>query len=120
MALWTDDGAMLSRHVVAAEEIVVPDHFHLEGTTAIRRLQMRDEISSDEARQAFEHLLALRVRRVDTLPLVREAWALRHNVTIGDGLYVVLARRLDIPLVTGDVRLTKAPHLGIDILTATQ
>lgn len=115
--MWTNDGSRLARYIVETEEIVVPDHFHLEGTAAIRRLQMRDEVSSDGAQQAFEQLLSLRVRRVDALPLLREAWSMRHNVTMGDALYVVLARRLHVALVTGDVRLAKAPHLGVDILT---
>ncbi|MGQ0825366.1 MAG: hypothetical protein ACT4OX_10130 [Actinomycetota bacterium] len=42
---------------------------------------------------------------MQVLPLVAEAWALRHNVTVADGLQVVLARHLDAPLVTTDLRL---------------
>jgi len=44
---------------------------------------------------------------------------MRHNVTIGDGLYVAIAQRLDIALVTGDARLARAPNLGIEILDDT-
>ncbi|MGH8906669.1 MAG: hypothetical protein ACRD0K_09165 [Egibacteraceae bacterium] len=39
-----------------------------------------------------------------------------HNVTVADALYVVLARRLGAPLVTGDRRLTRAPSLGIRLI----
>jgi predicted nucleic acid-binding protein len=77
---------------------------------------MREEISGDEARTAFDQLLALRVRRTDTLPLLREAWALRHNVTMADALYVVLARRLGVVLVSGDARLRNAPNLDVRIV----
>lgn len=118
MALWTDDGSCLARHVAEAEEIVVPDHFHLEATAAIRRLEFRDEVSNDAVREEFEQLLTLRVRRVDTVPLLREAWIMRQNVTMADALYVVLARRLHVALVTGDARLARAPRLGVEILTA--
>jgi predicted nucleic acid-binding protein len=119
VALWTDDGERLSRHVVDAAEVVVPDHFHLEATTALRRLELREEISAEEATAAFEHVLALRARRVDTVPLLAEAWRLRHNITTGDALYVVLARRLGTALVTGDAKLSRAPHLDVEIRTAS-
>jgi predicted nucleic acid-binding protein len=41
---------------------------------------------------------------------------MRHNVTVADALYGVIARRLGVPLVTGDVRLAKAPGLGVEML----
>lgn len=39
------------------------------------------------------------------------AWTWRDNLTFYDALYVALATRLDVPLVTGDRRLSKAPVL---------
>lgn len=119
IALWTDVGARLAEHVIAAHEVVVPDHFYLETTAAIRQLELRDEISAGEASDVLDHLLTMRARRVDTLPLIEEAWTLRYNVTVGDALYVVVARRLGIPFVTGDVRLSNAPGLNIEVLTSS-
>ncbi|MBO0855315.1 MAG: type II toxin-antitoxin system VapC family toxin [Nocardia sp.] len=43
--------------------------------------------------------------------LALEAWKLRGTVTFYDGLYVALAARLDIPLLTRDIKLSKAPGL---------
>ncbi|WP_194838116.1 type II toxin-antitoxin system VapC family toxin [Nocardia sp. XZ_19_369] len=43
--------------------------------------------------------------------LAAEAWLLRHTITFYDGLYVALAARLEIPLLTADVKLSKAPGL---------
>ncbi|MDN5917903.1 MAG: type II toxin-antitoxin system VapC family toxin [Pseudonocardia sp.] len=37
------------------------------------------------------------------------AWTLRHTVTFYDALYVALAVRLALPLVTADARLARAP-----------
>lgn len=116
IALWTDVGSRLASEVLDAGEVVVPDHFHLEAAGALRRIELRGEVSPTDAQAALEHLLALRVRRVDTSPLLLEAWGMRHNVTVADALYVVIARRLDVPLVTGDVRLAKAPGLGVEVL----
>jgi predicted nucleic acid-binding protein len=52
-------------------------------------------------------------------PLVEEAWAYRHNLVIADGLYVVLAMRLGVDLITGDRRLANAPTLpsGLKVRT---
>lgn len=116
IVLWTALGGGLAAHVAEAADVVVPDHFHLECAAALRRLELRGEVAPEVASAALEQVLTLRVRRVDTRPLLREAWSLRANVTMADALYVVLARRLGAPLVTGDVRLTKAPKLGIEVL----
>lgn len=102
-----------------AAEIVVPDHFHLECASALRRIELRREVSPTEAQTALEQLLDLRVRRVSTAPLVREAWGMRHNVTVADALYVIIARRLQVALVTGDARLARAPGLGVEILSTS-
>ncbi|HEV2895331.1 MAG TPA: type II toxin-antitoxin system VapC family toxin [Actinomycetota bacterium] len=52
-----------------------------------------------------------------TLPLLPRAWALRANVTSYDACYVALARELRCPLVTGDLRLSRAPGLGVPLIT---
>lgn len=98
---------------------MVPDHFHLECGAALRRLELHGELTSEEAQAAFDQLLALRVRRVDTAPLLRPAWSMRHNVTLADALYVTIAQRLSVALVTGDLRLARAPGLGISVLTSS-
>lgn len=48
-------------------------------------------------------------------PLAELAWALRDNLTFYDALYVALAARLDLPLLTADARLSRAPHLPCTI-----
>jgi len=51
-------------------------------------------------------------------PLLREAWTLRHNVTVHDAVYVVLTRHLDdAVLVTADENLSRAPGLGVETIT---
>ncbi len=41
---------------------------------------------------------------------------MRENLTVADAVYVVLARHVDGPLLTGDRRLARAPKLGITVL----
>ena len=43
--------------------------------------------------------------------LAHAAWALRHNLSYYDALYVALAARLGIPLLTADARLARVPGL---------
>ena len=42
---------------------------------------------------------------------------MRHTITIPDAIYVALARHLEAPLVTADLRLARAPGLGITVIT---
>lgn len=119
IVLWTEDGSILSTHVLDAEEVVVPDHFHVEVVAALRRMEMRGELTGADAQEALRQVLALHVRRVSTLPLLPDAWKLRHNVTVADALYVIIARRLRVALVTGDNRLARAPGLDVDVITSS-
>ena len=47
--------------------------------------------------------------------LAGAAWDLRDNVTFYDALYVALAAALDVPLLTADARLTRAPGLPCQV-----
>src|SRR5512135_3909070 len=67
IVLWTEEGSRLAHHVRDADEVAVPDHFHLECAAALRRMELR-ELTTTEAHTAFDQMLALRVRRVDTAP----------------------------------------------------
>lgn len=44
--------------------------------------------------------------------LAELAWRWRDNLSFYDALYVALAVRLDVPLLTGDRRLSRAPGLA--------
>jgi predicted nucleic acid-binding protein len=93
-----------------------PDHLYVEAGAAVRKMRLRGLISVERADAAIAQLLALPVTVVRSKPLVPEAWAMRENVTVADAVYVVLARHLDGPLLTGDRRLARAPKLGITVL----
>ena len=119
VALWTEEGSRLAGYVLEADVIAVPDHFHLECASALRRMELRGELSLTEAQTALERVLGLRVRRVSTAPLLGEAWDMRHNLTVADALYVIVARRLQVALVTGDAHLARAPGLGVEVLSSS-
>jgi predicted nucleic acid-binding protein len=119
VALWTEEGSRLAGYLLDADDIAVPDHFHLECASALRHMELRGELSVTEAQTALERVLGLRVRRVSTAPLLGEAWDMRHNLTMAAALYVIVARRLQVALVTGDARLARAPGLGVEVLSSS-
>jgi predicted nucleic acid-binding protein len=47
---------------------------------------------------------------------MRDAWALRANLSLRDALYVALARRLESVVVTADARLARAGGIGVSIV----
>ena len=78
----------------------------------LRQLVHRKEITAETALTALHALPNLvDFRYSHTRKLLGLAWELRHNISFYDGLYVALATVLDLPLLTGDVKLSKAPGL---------
>ncbi len=80
-------------------------------------MELSGAVSEDRSALALRRLLTLRATRLQIKPLLGEAWMLRHNLTVADALYVVLARRLGAPLVTADQRLAASPGLGVTVLS---
>lgn len=117
ICLRTPAGLSLSTRLPPHAETHVPEHFYVEVAAALRRMELAGATPSERAGLGFRRLLALPCTRVQVRHLLPNAWSLRHNLTIADGVYVVLTRALDATLVTGDQRLSRAPKLGIRIIT---
>ena len=105
-ALFAERGVLWAPHLVDAEK----GH-------ALRRTVIAGELSADAARAALDDLAELPIRRAGHRGLLQRAWALRENVTFYDGLYVALAERLDLPVLTLDGRLAKAAGVRATIRT---
>ncbi len=65
---------------------------------------------------AIDDLEDLGLVRYPALPLMRRAFELRDNVTAYDAVHVVLAERLDCPLVTADRRPAAAVTCSVEVL----
>lgn len=86
----------------------------------LRRTERTGQINATTAATALAALPGLiDYRYQHTGRLATIAWGLRHTITFCDALYVALATMLDIPLLTRDVRLSRAPGLScaIEVLT---
>jgi len=102
---------------VGATDMVAPDVVNPEVLAILRRLERTGSLPAREAVQAVDDLMDAPVRRFSTLPLLAEAWMLPANVSAADACYVVLARILRCPLVTADRKLSRAPGLGVPLIT---
>jgi predicted nucleic acid-binding protein len=104
-------------HAVGTSALAAPDIVNPEVLSVLRRLERTGELRAARAGQAIDDLVDAPVRRFPTLPLLPVVWELRGSVSSYDACYVALARALGCPLVTGDLRLARAPGLGVPLVT---
>jgi predicted nucleic acid-binding protein len=83
----------------------------------LRRGERRGEISEDTARTGLRALSEMiDYRYPHTGRIADKAWAMPQAITFYDALYVALAVMLDVPLLTSDGRLSKAPGLPCEVV----
>ena len=91
-------------------EVWAPHLVDAEVGHVLRRAVASAELTARSAAAALDDLAEFPLRRAAHLGLLRRAWTLRKNVTFYDALYVALAERLDMPLLTFDRRLAAVPQ----------
>jgi len=89
-------------------EVHVPEHFHVEVLSVLRRYAVRRELSERRSAVALDALAELRAVRYPVIEMVDQVWELRNTLTAYDAAYFALARRLDVQLVTLDSGLAAA------------
>jgi len=117
IALQSPIGRQLQAKIPAGATTWVPEHYFVEIAGVLRRDEINRRHSAARVQVALDRLLAAPVRRVSVLPLVGKAWSLRHNMTVADALYVVVAKHLGAELVTTDLKLANSPTLPISTIT---
>ena len=86
-----------------------PHLLDIEVTQALRRLVAAKVVSATRARQALDDLADLPMTRYPHDWLLDRIWELKQNLTAYDATYVALAEALDVPLITCDARIKRAP-----------
>jgi predicted nucleic acid-binding protein len=97
-------GASLAKHT----EIHVPEHFHIEVMSALRRRLLHGDMSEVGAARALASLAALRALSYPVRELIAPIWKLRANLSVYDAAYLALAQKLDAGLITLDGALAEA------------
>ena len=105
------------RQVVGDTEMVAPDVINSEILSALRRFERIGELPTGRARKALDDLVSVPLRRFPTLPLLPAVWELRAGITSYDACYVALAQAVGCTLVTADLKLSRAPGLGVPLIT---
>lgn len=76
----------------------------------VLRRQVRVGVVDEPTARGFLHgLRHMITERYPHDPILAAAWALRDNVSFYDALYVALAARLGLPLLTTDRKLSETP-----------
>jgi predicted nucleic acid-binding protein len=107
--LHTTRGESLTDQIPRGSHWWAPDHYPVEVAAALRGAELRGDIKPAHAVHLFakvQHAKAL--RRAQIQPLLPYAWRKRHQLSVYDALYVVLAEHLHATLVTADVKLANA------------
>jgi predicted nucleic acid-binding protein len=92
-----------------------PHLIDAEVGSVLRRRTAAGLIDPQVAAGALRGVGVLVAERYPHGPLATTAWALRHNLTYYDALYVALATRLGDPLLTADARLARSPGLPCEV-----
>ncbi len=117
-ALGRKDAVGIAAHKRIAEATCHAPHLiDAEVGHVLRRGERAGQISEETARTALRALPEMiDYRYPHTGGLAQRAWDLRQTITFYDGLYVALAAVLDLPLLTADIRLSKAPGLSCRVM----
>ncbi len=102
---------------LAGERLVGPEVAAAEATNILRRQELFGEISPAGAETARQDLLAANLELHSFAPFAERIWELRHNLTSYDAWYVAVAEWLACPLVTLDMRLSRASGPRCEFLT---
>lgn len=102
------DDQLLAR-LAADGDLHAPHLLDVELLHALHGLVEAGHLSADRAADARSDFADLAIVRYEHGFLADRMWALRHNLTAHDAAFVALSEALDVPLVTCDRRLARAP-----------
>lgn len=99
--------------------VTAPDVLIAEVLQAIKGLERGRHLSGPDATLAVASLLTGPVQLESSRALAPAAWALRHNSSIYDALYITLALRERAPLLTADRGMADAAlQAGVTVTLA--
>ena len=104
-----------ARARLRGQALIAPELIDLEVASVLRRQLLARDLDARRAEQALADLVDLPMRRVPHRRLLRRCWELGENLSVYDAAYVALAELLDVVLVTGDVRLSRATGLRCQV-----
>ena len=110
-------GAAAARALAADDTWAAPAHLTIEVLSVLRKHYLGGRLSATRAGQVLGALQTLEFERVDNSLLIDRIWELKENVSVYDAAYVAAAELLEVPLLTGDTRLTTASRPRCQMIT---
>jgi predicted nucleic acid-binding protein len=112
LVLGTAEGALVEERLDQAGGILHAPHLlDVEVMQAIRRCERHRVVPASRALEALRSFSELPIRRHEHALLLPRVWELRTRLTAYDAIYVALAEALELPLLTRDKRLARAPEV---------
>ena len=99
----------VARRYLSDEPFACPHLADAEVVHALRGRVLRGDIRVADAERAVDAWSRLGMYRVPAVGMLGRIWELRDNLSGYDATYVAVAEALDVPLVTADARLARAP-----------
>lgn len=119
--LRTGAAPAVEAHLFSARDTLHAPHLlDVEVAQVLRRYAAAGEIDDARGRAALDDLVDFPLRRHPHDMLLPRVWALRHNLTAYDAVYVALAEALEATLLTRDARLAAAVGQGVRVVVARQ
>ena len=95
--------------VLTRTPMVTVGHLDAEVLASLARMHRRGELALADVVAAIDVLAELPIERAPaTAALLHDAWAMRHNVTMPDALYLALAHSVGGRVLTIDEKLRRA------------
>ncbi len=103
---------LLTRFAQGSVDLLAPDHIQPEFTAAITKATRgrKPRLTQSQGSDAIDEFLSLGLRTFETAPLLQPAYSLTHEFGCAfyDALYLALAQRLSLSLVTADGKFYRA------------
>lgn len=85
-----------------------PAHLDVEVLSVLGRMHRAGAFTAEQVAERLEAMTTVPLIRHPLAPLLLGAWGRRASLRLADAVYVELADRLDVPLITTDRRLARA------------
>ena len=97
--------------------LFAPELIDVEVLATLRRAVNRKTMTERDALVAVDLLTEWPITRLSHAPFNVMVWGDRHNVSPYDALYLAVARVQELPLITVDARLSRAPVSDVAIIS---
>jgi predicted nucleic acid-binding protein len=96
-------------------ELYIPDLFYIECTNILLKYTRRFRRPLEDAQADVTDIKLLTLKATSTAELMEDALflAIEKSLTAYDACYAVLAQKLNVPLITADVKLSEAIESSI-------